>query len=261
MPFVAPQWFDNNGAVAASHQLFFYIAGTTTKQDTYSDQARTVANANPVVLDSSGRATIFLLDASYKVVLASPTDTDPPASPIWTRDNVSSIPFYNINTTIADGSATAAAWGTSDNTLQLTVPKHPVVVSCIFDTPTDAINIPAGTMGANDDCIICEWEADYFSATLSARAAAFGTNIDLGSGVASTLTIARAVFHRQIVSAVKYTIQVDQGAGNTATAFGNLTGLDLDNTAYTIALTMASGSFNIRGHRILYIPALTDWTA
>jgi hypothetical protein len=261
--FVKLQWLDGNGDPYAAALLFTYLAGTTTKVNTFTDQALTTPNANPIVLDSAGQAVIYLDPSlgSVKYVLAPSTDTDPPASPIWTADNLAPVPFYTISTTITPGTATAAAWSTSDNVQSLVVPRHPTVISCIFDTPTDAINIPAGTLGANDDCIICEWETTYSSATLSARCTAFGTNIDLGSGSASTVTMARCILHRQVVGTVHYNIEVNQGGGNVANAQGDITSLNLDNTAYTIELTMASGSFDLEGHRILFIPALTDWTA
>lgn len=97
IPNVPPQFFDNNGDPAAGYQLFTYEAGTTTKLATYSDVDLSTPNANPIVLDSAGRATIFLSATSYKFVLADDTDTDPPTSPVWTRDNVSAIPSFNIN--------------------------------------------------------------------------------------------------------------------------------------------------------------------
>ena len=87
MPWIS-QFFDSNGDPAAGYQLFTYEAGTAVKLATYSDVDLTVANANPIVLDSAGRATIFLSALSYKFVLAPPTDTDPPTSPEWTVDNV-----------------------------------------------------------------------------------------------------------------------------------------------------------------------------
>jgi hypothetical protein len=86
------QFFDSNGVVLAGGKLFCYLAGTTTKQTTYSDGALSVPNANPIVLDSAGRAKVFLSNTSYKFVLAPSTDTDPPSSPIWTIDNVNSVP-------------------------------------------------------------------------------------------------------------------------------------------------------------------------
>ena len=85
---------DANGNVLSGAQVFFYRVGTSTKKDTYSDSAKTTANANPMVLDSAGRlpADVFMLtDEQYKVVLAPSTDTDPPTSPILTKDNVSPV--------------------------------------------------------------------------------------------------------------------------------------------------------------------------
>jgi Glycine-rich domain len=93
-PFPYHQFFDNNGEPAVGYQLFVYIAGTTTKRDTWSDEPQTTANTNPIILDASGRARIFLeadTPESYKFVLAPPTDTDPPTSPIWTIDAVRSL--------------------------------------------------------------------------------------------------------------------------------------------------------------------------
>jgi len=109
VPFVAAQWLTNNADPATSYQLFSYEAGTTTKLNTYTDVALTVANTNPIILDSAGRATVFLSPASYKFVLASPTDTDPPASPIWTRDNVSATPPFNVNLDVTGTAGEALA--------------------------------------------------------------------------------------------------------------------------------------------------------
>lgn len=92
-PYVALQFFTNTGAVAAGYQLFTYTAGTSTKVSTYTDVAMAVPNANPIILDSAGRCTVFLATgSSYKYILAPPGDTDPPSSPVWTRDNISAIP-------------------------------------------------------------------------------------------------------------------------------------------------------------------------
>lgn len=261
-PFVMPQFLDSSGDPYAAAQLFTYEAGTTTKLNTYTDQALTTPNANPIVLDSAGRATIYLDSSlgSAKYVLAPSDDTDPPASAIWTFDNIAPQPFYSISTTITPGTATAAAWSTSDNTQNLVVPRHPTVISCNYDNPSAGINIPAGTLGSNDDCLILEWETTYGSDTLSARATMFGSNVDLGTGGASTMTIARYVVYRQVVGTVQVRQMVTQGT-SVATANTSISSLDLDNTAYTIELTMASGSISTLATRILFIPALTDWTA
>lgn len=59
------QFFDDNGDPLANGKLYTYAAGTTTPKATYTTAAATVANANPIVLDSAGRAVAFL-DGSYK---------------------------------------------------------------------------------------------------------------------------------------------------------------------------------------------------
>lgn len=66
----------------AGGSLTFYQAGTTTPKMTWSDQAMTVPNTNPVQLDSSGRSdTNIWLDGGYSVVLK-----DAAGAVVWTRD-------------------------------------------------------------------------------------------------------------------------------------------------------------------------------
>lgn len=95
-PYPKLQFFDNAGAPAAGYKLYSYYAGTTTKLATTSDATGT-PNSNPVTLDSAGRATVFLGAYNYKLVLATPTDTDPPASPIWTVDGIAATPLSTGN--------------------------------------------------------------------------------------------------------------------------------------------------------------------
>jgi len=87
-----PQFTTSTGDLASSYQLFFYSPGTTTKKDTYTTSALSVANANPFILNSRGEPTgDIYLDGSYKVVFTTNTDTDPPTASIWTVDNVTSL--------------------------------------------------------------------------------------------------------------------------------------------------------------------------
>src|SRR5258708_40198853 len=91
--------FTVSGVPASGYKLFTYLAGTTTKQTTYQDNAAATPNANPILLNSQGYPAsggavveIWLTQGvNYKFVLAPSTDTDPPGSPVWTRDNISGI--------------------------------------------------------------------------------------------------------------------------------------------------------------------------
>lgn len=88
------QFCDGNGLPYSGGKLFTYAAGSSTKLTTYTENTGSVANTNPIVLDSSGRLPQPLwltVGSMYKFVLAPSTDTDPPTSPIWTLDNISGI--------------------------------------------------------------------------------------------------------------------------------------------------------------------------
>ena len=102
-PFANDQFLDGNGNIATGYKLFTYLAGTTTKEPVYTDVAGTIPHSNPIVLNSIGRppSPIFINNAkNYKFVLATPTDSDPPASPVYTADNVSvKIPTSTTLTT------------------------------------------------------------------------------------------------------------------------------------------------------------------
>lgn len=82
-PYVFLQELDNDGEPLAAGKIYTYEAGTTTPKTTYTDSTGAVANANPVVLDSAGRAQIWLGDGGYKFVLKASDDTT-----IKTVDNV-----------------------------------------------------------------------------------------------------------------------------------------------------------------------------
>ena len=67
--FFDAQFFTNAGAPAASHLLYTYQSGTTTDKATYTNSLGTVANANPIVLNSAGRCAIWMTPGAYTLVL------------------------------------------------------------------------------------------------------------------------------------------------------------------------------------------------
>lgn len=74
---------DAGGAPLAGGLLYTYVAGTLTPLATYTDAGGATANANPVVLDSAGRANVFLGTSSYRMILKTPGGTT-----LWDEDNL-----------------------------------------------------------------------------------------------------------------------------------------------------------------------------
>src|SRR5579863_5466822 len=88
-PTPIQRFVDSNGNALSGGQLFTYQAGTTTKVATYTDSTGNTQNTNPIILNQRGEASIWLSPTqTYKLVLATATDTDPPTSPIWTEDGI-----------------------------------------------------------------------------------------------------------------------------------------------------------------------------
>jgi hypothetical protein len=72
VPFL--QFIDANGDPLAGGKLYTYAAGTTTPLATYTTNAGNIVNTNPVILDSAGRASVWLAAGSYKFVLKDSAD-------------------------------------------------------------------------------------------------------------------------------------------------------------------------------------------
>ena len=105
-----PQFFTSTGDMASGYKLFFYTPGTTTKKDTYTTSALSVANSNPITLNSRGEVTgDVYFDGAYKVVFTTSTDSDPPVASIWTVDNVTSLQqLYTTSSKSTDYTVVAA---------------------------------------------------------------------------------------------------------------------------------------------------------
>jgi len=76
--FQAP---DINGVNLSGGKVNFYIVGTSTRKDTWTDSGKGTLNTNPVVLDSRGEADIYI-EGTYKVVLTDENDVE-----IWTESD------------------------------------------------------------------------------------------------------------------------------------------------------------------------------
>lgn len=121
---------EENGEPLVGAKLYTYQAGTTNPLPTYTISDLSVANTNPVVMDSQGRATIFLNSAlSYDFVLKRSDD-----STVWTVSGIvamatgadlaaesasrAAADTTEANARIAADSAEASARAAADTTLQ-----------------------------------------------------------------------------------------------------------------------------------------------
>jgi hypothetical protein len=88
------QFFDDNGNPLSGGRLYTYDAGGTTPKATYTDAAGLTANANPVVLDAAGRATVFLDGTTYRFDLKTSGDVL-----VRSTDNIQSFAVAQANIT------------------------------------------------------------------------------------------------------------------------------------------------------------------
>lgn len=92
-------FIDANGDPLSGGLLYFYVAGSSTPQNTYTTSAGSVANANPIVLGSGGYPSssgnvvqIWGTDGvSYKAILKTSAGVT-----VWTRDNLEVINDANV---------------------------------------------------------------------------------------------------------------------------------------------------------------------
>ena len=75
--------YDNNGNPCSGCLLYSFAAGTSTPLATYTDSTGIIPNTNPVVLDSAGRANVWLGTSAYKLVLKTAAGVT-----IYSTDNI-----------------------------------------------------------------------------------------------------------------------------------------------------------------------------
>lgn len=122
-PFGPFRAFDSNGDPLNGGKLYTYEAGTSTPKATYTNAGGAVSNANPVILDASGYANVWLGTGGYKFILKDSADNT-----LWTIDDIggdtqnafgSQIIVTSSNTTITSAYKNAAIIATAALTLSL----------------------------------------------------------------------------------------------------------------------------------------------
>lgn len=90
---------DSNGDPLSAGKVYTYEPGTTTNKATYTDSALVSAAANPIILDSDGKALIFA-SGSYKFVIKDSSDTT-----LQTLDNLQYNPQEIVEGELTFGDA------------------------------------------------------------------------------------------------------------------------------------------------------------
>lgn len=100
-PVPKVQFFESNGEPLVGGKLYTYAAGTTSPLATYTDATGNTANANPVILNSRGEASVWLGPSRYKWVLYDADDVL-----IWSVDGIGTSFAAQSSPIIATGGQT-----------------------------------------------------------------------------------------------------------------------------------------------------------
>lgn len=160
---------DNNGAIVNAGCVWTYSAGTSTPVTTWTDSAMAVPNANPIIADSAGRFTAYLLPGnSYKFAYENvPCSAGAHGTVLRTPDNITAVPSGQSSVTLTgtagqnltagnavylsdgSGSKTAGRWYPADtgNTYSSTLPWVGIAQASITSGSTGTIIIAGSVTG------------------------------------------------------------------------------------------------------------------
>ena len=135
LPFPVFRGLTTAGLPLAGGLLYTYAAGTSTPQATYGADGVTT-NANPVVLDTTGTATIRLQpNLGYKFILKDSGGTTQ-----WTVDNY--LP-YGADAPVFSGTVTGGSFTTSGTVTATGTVTGSALVPAGSSVPTDGIYLPS----------------------------------------------------------------------------------------------------------------------
>ena len=127
-------FLDPNGVPLANGCIFTYAAGSSTPLATYTDYTGNTQNSNPVILDSTGSAVMWLGPSTYKIVAWSNGGTNCATGvQQWSTDQIPGDVVINgtiTGATITGGTLTGVAINgatiTNDALTESTVDSTPI---------------------------------------------------------------------------------------------------------------------------------------
>ena len=158
------QFIDGSGNPLAAGSVSFYQPGTLTPATTYQDPGLTVPNANPIVLDAMGMATIWGIDGTlYRQVVK-----DALGNPIW--DQITGTTFSAVPTFVQLASSAGASL----------VSFIQSGASAVLRTIQAKLR---GTVDAEDFGAVADGITDCYAAIMAAFAANPDGLVNLGAGI------------------------------------------------------------------------------
>lgn len=169
------QAFTDQGVVLSGGKVYTYVAGTTTPVVTYTSSSLTVANSNPIVLQSNGRLPASVWAASGTVIKMVLTDSSGAVISGGTIDNlplINDVPTGTLTTLAVSGNTsvggTLSVTGATTLSGGLTVAGASALTGALTvngsaATPEVAVTFSATAMSVN--CAL----SNVFSTTLTAN--------------------------------------------------------------------------------------------
>jgi hypothetical protein len=226
------QFLDGNRSPLSGGKLHFYDVGTLNAKTTYSDYAETLANANPVVLDSEGRHSDIFYTGQARVILKDSADVT-----IWDTDNVED----KLGTT-TDTSTFITTTGSASTDLALA--KYSGTTGTVLVSTGILVDADDNVYGASQ---LSRTETDDFTTVAGDK----GITIYLNAATAKTATIAAN-------ASVAYTINtriefINIGAGTWTIAINSDTlnsagsAFDLAQHEAAVATKYLTTTWNLNG--------------
>jgi hypothetical protein len=234
---------DQNGVPYAGGSVYMYQPGTTTPKNTWKDSGQVTLNANPVVLDSAGRAIIYgsgcyqqaLFDVNNNAIWSQLTCATDSNATIFGGTSGGSANAQTVSATAfssTDGQTICFKAGNT-NTGAVTLTANAVTVNVDRDTGAGPIATTGGEFILNNDyCVVYDLGANIFHIVGSAMASGLSNN----NPIAKTNTSVSQTIDLGLTGSQYITLS--GSSPNTITSFGSTA--STTNPIYTIKIGAAS---------------------